>query len=101
MRYLQLFDFYGALLTETQRDICGQYYLYDLSLSEIAEEKNVTKQSVSDTLKKSRELLDEYEEKLGHVRRQRALTEALEAFKHSHPQLAREIDALIGVMEEK
>ena len=64
LKYVQLFDAYGALLTEHQRELCELYYMCDLSLTEIAEEKGISKQSVSDTLAKSRQLLDEYEEKL-------------------------------------
>ena len=91
LKYLQLFDAYGALLTETQREICEQYYSFDLSLSEIAEEKGVSKQSVSDTLKKSRELCEFYESKLRFVGRQSELLEMLETLKKAHPEFADEI----------
>ena len=64
LRYLQLWDAYGPLLTEHQREICELYYICDLSLTEIAEQKGVSKQSVSDALSKSRAILDEYESKL-------------------------------------
>ena len=50
LKYLQLFDAYGPLLTEHQRELCELYYMCDLSLTEIAEQKGVSKQSVSDTL---------------------------------------------------
>lgn len=60
-----LWDAYGALLTETQREITDLYFNYDLSLAEIAEQKGVSRQSVSDCLGKSRKLLEEYERKLG------------------------------------
>ena len=91
MKYLQLLDIYGALLTESQREICEQYYLYDLSLSEIADEKNVTKQSVSDTLKKSREQIEFYEEKLALLQRQSELLSALDALKQKHPDWSEEL----------
>ena len=64
LKYLQLFDAYGALLTEHQKEVCELYYMCDLSLTEIAEQKGTSKQSVSEMLAKSRALLDEYEEKL-------------------------------------
>lgn len=60
-----LWDAYGALLTETQREITDLYFNYDLSLAEIAEQKGVSRQSVSDCLGKSRKLLEEYEKKIG------------------------------------
>ena len=58
LKYLPLWDAYGAMLTENQSDICELYYLCDLSLTEIAEQKGVSKQSVSDALAKSRAILD-------------------------------------------
>ena len=67
LKYLQLFDAYGPLLTEHQRDVCELYYMCDLSLTEIAEQKGISKQSVSDTLAKSRAALDDYESKLRRV----------------------------------
>ena len=91
LKYLQLFDTYGALLTDTQREMCEQYYLYDLSLSEIAEEKGVSKQSVSDTLKKSRELCEFYEEKLGFVARQSELLAMLDTLTKAHSEIADEV----------
>ena len=109
LKYLGLFDAYGALLTETQREMCEQYYLYDLSLSEIAEEKGVTKQSVSDTLKKSRELLDYYEDKLHHSalmkktarevsRMMTRVKKALENFKTEHPEFSENIRAIADMV---
>ena len=94
LEYLQLFDTYGALLTELQREICEEYYLYDLSLSEIAEGKNITRQAVSDALKKSREQFVSYEQKLKVVGRQRALLAAIERLKEEHPQLIEKLDAI-------
>ena len=59
IEYLQLLDAYGPLLTGHRREVCELYYMYDLSLTEIAEQQGTSKQSVSDTLAKSRALLDE------------------------------------------
>lgn len=59
-----LFDYYGALLTETQQSICDMYYNQNLSLTEIAEDLSITKQGVRDALKKSEKLLKKYENAL-------------------------------------
>ncbi|MBR4030205.1 MAG: hypothetical protein IKJ06_02260 [Clostridia bacterium] len=59
-----LFDYYGALLTETQQAICDMYYNQNLSLTEIAEDLSITKQGVRDALKKSEKLLKKYENAL-------------------------------------
>ena len=66
--FLQLWDLYSPLLTETQREISTLYFNYDLSLGEIAEQKGVSRQSVSDCLQKCRKQLEKYEEKLGFAR---------------------------------
>ena len=62
-----LFDFYGKLLTDRQREVMELYHEDNLSLQEIAEEFGISKQGVHDTLKKAEKLLTEYEEKLGLV----------------------------------
>ena len=65
LRFLQLWDLYSPLLTATQREITDLYFNFDLSLGEIAEQKGVSRQSVSDCLGKCRKQLETYEEKLG------------------------------------
>ena len=64
LRYIPLFEIYQGLLTEKQRKIFSDYYLFDLSLGEIAGEEGLTRQSVFDVVKKVKNKLDEFEEKL-------------------------------------
>jgi hypothetical protein len=59
-----LYDFYGELLTEKQKNVIELYYLNDLSLFEIADEYNITRQAVLDMLKRTEKLLKQYEDKL-------------------------------------
>ncbi|WP_420849941.1 putative DNA-binding protein [Psychrobacillus vulpis] len=59
-----LFDFYQALLTDKQRSYMELYYLDDLSLGEIAEEYEVSRQAVYDNIRRTEAMLEEYEEKL-------------------------------------
>ena len=68
LRFLRLWDLYSPLLTATQKEITDLYFNYDLSLGEIAEQKGVSRQSVSDCLQKSRKQLEKYDEKLGFVK---------------------------------
>ena len=68
IEFLRLWDLYSPLLTATQREITDLYFNYDLSLGEIAEQKGVSRQSVSDCLNKSRKQLEGYEAKLGFAR---------------------------------
>ncbi|MGO1469328.1 MAG: YlxM family DNA-binding protein [Tissierella sp.] len=62
-----LFDFYGKLLSPRQLSVIELFYIHDLSLVEIGEELNITRQAVYDTLKRSEKKLYEYEENLGLV----------------------------------
>ena len=59
-----LFDFYGELLTEHQKEIYEQFVLEDLSLGEIAKETGISRQGVYDLIKRCNKILQEYEEKL-------------------------------------
>ena len=64
-----LCEFYGALLTDKQREFIDDYYNNDLSLSEIAENNEITRQAVRDIIKKGEKKLFEYEEKLMFMKR--------------------------------
>ena len=59
-----LCQIYVKLLTEKQFDYINDYYNNDLSLSEIAENYNITRQAARDNIKKGENKLFEYEEKL-------------------------------------
>lgn len=58
---------YGNLLTEKQYQILDDYYNNDLSLSEIAENNEITRQAVKDMINKGKNKLLEYEEKLSFM----------------------------------
>ena len=64
-----LCEIYGKLLTEKQFNILQNYYDKDLSLSEIAENEEITRQAVRDIIKKGENKLFEFEEKLGIMKR--------------------------------
>ena len=59
-----LCQIYGKLLTEKKFDYINYYYNNDLSLSELAENYNITRQAARDNIKKGENKLFEYEEKL-------------------------------------
>ena len=59
-----LFDFYGEMLTEKQKDVIDLYYNEDLSLAEIAEHEGISRQGVRDNIKRGEAYLLELEEKL-------------------------------------
>ena len=59
-----LYDFYGELLTEHQKLIYEDFVLNDLSLSEIAEDREISRQGVYDIVRRCRKQLQGYEAKL-------------------------------------
>lgn len=66
---LLLFDVYGCLLTEKQQQTLALTYNEDLSLGEIASMLGISRQAVFDSIRRSEELLQSYDEKLGLIRR--------------------------------
>ena len=64
-----LLQIYGELLTEKQYRVIDYYYNEDLSLSEIAENEEITRQGVRDIIKKGEKKLFEYEEKLSFMKK--------------------------------
>jgi predicted DNA-binding protein YlxM (UPF0122 family) len=72
---LRLYETYGVFLTPREKHLYEDYFSYDLSLSEIAENEKISRSAVSDSLNKSLAKLSAYEKKLGlEARRQEALS---------------------------
>lgn len=76
-----LLDLYGVLLTDKQSDMLELYYNDDLSLAEIAEQYEISRQGVHDSIKRGEEALLEYEEKLGLKAQQEQYKKQLIKFK--------------------
>ena len=68
-----LYDFYGELLTEHQKQIYEAAVYNDMSLTEIADEHGISKQGVHDLIKRCTRSLQEYEDKLHMIRRFEAI----------------------------
>ena len=64
-----LYDFYGELLTEHQRNVYESVVYENLSLGEIAGEMNISRQAVHDMIKRNDRILEDYEARLGLVKR--------------------------------
>ena len=71
-RMTMLFDFYGELLTERQKEFFDLYYNEDLSLAEIAENAGISRQGVRDVIVRAEGVMQEVEDKTGLIRRFRA-----------------------------
>ena len=83
-----LFGYYGDLLTDRQRMCFDLRYNQDMSLAEIAEELNVSRQGVHDNLSRAEALLRNMEEKTGCVRRDLACRKSAQAIVSAAQSLA-------------
>ncbi|MCI9415351.1 MAG: YlxM family DNA-binding protein [Clostridiales bacterium] len=99
MEIALLFDFYGDMLTDKQRDVVELYYNDDLSLSEIAENEGITRQGVRDSIKRAEAQLLEMEDRLGLARRFRGMREGLEAIRAAAEEI-RELNDRYGYSRE-
>ena len=72
-----LFDYYGSMLTDKQRDCFDMRYNQDLSLGEIGEVLGVSRQAVNDNLSRTEALLRRMEENIGCVKRYKLAREAV------------------------
>lgn len=62
VEFSMLYDIYGKLLTSKQQEIFEEYYLFNLSLREIAENKKISYQAVRDSIKTSENTLRNFEQ---------------------------------------
>ena len=83
LRISELFDYYGVLLKEGQSKLLEAYMLEDLSLSEIAETEGISRQGVHDNLKRSIKQLEEFDNKLGLVKKSEEISGIAEMLKET------------------
>ena len=73
--YAEIFEIYKSLLTEKQKEVFEMHFLLDFSLSEISEEKGISRQNVNDAIKGAKKKLDELETLLKLKQKHDALKE--------------------------
>ncbi len=100
-----LYDFYGELLTERQREVLELYNEENLSLAEIAEEFGISRQGVHDALHKAQKALEDYEYKLGLVERFSATRDAISSISEELDEAidmaaAKATDSVAGKLEQ-
>ena len=88
-RMALLFDFYGDMLTERQKEFYDLYYNEDLSLSEIAENYGISRQGVRDVIVRAEATLTELEDKTGIIRRFHVMQDQLKTVQAA-------VDAIAG-----
>lgn len=94
-----LLSLYGNLLTETQKNYMELYYNQDYSLSEIAENENITRQAVRTNLLKSKKKLKNYEKRLGLMEKDKKIKEMIENLENT--KLDKKQKEIITEMKEQ
>ena len=107
-RMTMLFDFYGELLTDRQKEFYDLYYNEDLSLSAIAENYGISRQGVRDVIVRAENYMTEIEDKTGLIKRFMQLQPHLEKMRDAAEQSKqrnfrryedRQLEELAGVIE--
>jgi len=96
-----LFDYYGGLLTEKQRQCFDMRYNQDLSLGEIALDLGVSRQAVCDNLTRTEALLRKMEANVGYVSKDLKLRKVLECVENGAKQLAGHSDSDVSRMAQQ
>ncbi len=82
IRQGNLYEFYGDLLNEHQKKIYEDYVLNDFSLGEIAENEGITRQGVHDLVKRATSSMEDYESKLGMMKRFYSIRENIQLMRN-------------------
>ncbi|MEG1632974.1 MAG: sigma factor-like helix-turn-helix DNA-binding protein [Oscillospiraceae bacterium] len=96
-----LFDFYGELLTEKQRQYCDLRYNDDLTLTEIAEQEGISRQGVWVVIHRAEEILAETERKTGLVARFAVRRDLLDAMAEDLRELCRTTEGETKLLAER
>ena len=94
----ELFTVYAGALTEKRREIATQHFVLDYSLGEIAENTGMSRQAVSDALKKTKQQLFSLEEQLKLYEKTRAMRTACGYLSQGEGERAREV--LLAALED-
>ena len=86
-RMTMLFDFYGELLTDRQKEFFDLYYNEDLSLAEIAEHAGISRQGVRDVIVRAEAIMTELEDKTGLLKRFMQMKDKLSAIEEAAAQI--------------
>lgn len=77
-KWVMLYDFYGELFNEKQREYFEEYYFNNLSLSEIGEKLGVSRNAIHKVIHGIEDKLEFYEEKLGLIKKNKIICDILE-----------------------
>ncbi|MEA4920229.1 MAG: YlxM family DNA-binding protein [Clostridiaceae bacterium] len=107
-----LYDFYGDLLTDKQKELFDLYYNEDLSLAEIAEHADISRQGVRDAIMRAEAILRETEDKVGLVKKYSGYEDKLIKIRQEaeyiaqvnsglrNYEIAKRVDSIIRIVDE-
>ena len=109
--FMRLWDIYNGILTPTQREFTDLYFNFDLTVSEIAAEKGVTRQAVSECLQTCKKQLEELEQKLGFAKNIDKISLEIsfmltdlnrwaENFRLAHPEFEEDLQMLSKILDK-
>ncbi len=96
-----LFDYYGGMLTDKQRDCFDMRYNQDLSLGEIGEMLGVSRQAVNDNLTRTEALLRRMEENIGCVKRYKLARRAVSEIRDAAAVLDTSSDPAVSALAQQ
>lgn len=101
IKIIKLIDTYGELLTDRQLTIAKSYYFDNLTLSEIAECHNISRQAVRDAISQSVRILNDYEDKLHFIEKCNKVKSNLNEIKslYSFDDLTDKINKCLDIVE--
>ena len=97
---IMLYDYYGDLLTERQRECFDLRYNQDMSLGEIGEELGISRQGVYDNLSRTEQQLRNMEQKTGCVRRDLQCRKAIQGVYEAAQQLKTNDDQQVVMLAD-
>ena len=97
---IELIDTYGMLLTEAMSDILTEYYINDISLAEIAENRNVTRQAIYDSISKAVKKLKSFEDNLKIISKTKCIKNVLDELSTQGKLQKEDYNKIVGILEE-
>ena len=98
-RLIILFDYYGELLSDSQKNYFIDYYFHNLTLSEIAENNNVSKNAVSKDLKLATSKLEDFDSKLKLIDKDKKIINLIK--KEGNEELLEKINNILDLYEDE
>ena len=97
IRYVDLLSLYANMLSKTQKEVLEDYFSYNLSITEIAENRKISRAAVEDAIKKGKNKLEDMENKLGSLKVLQQIRSAIE--NTDNPELAAQLQEMERMMK--